>query len=838
MLLGNFTVVQTVMRPNARLIGVSLATEIGTIHDAYLLLPVEEQLPWLQRLDVASKGSLVLEPGGPVALNEPDNEYQADSLSALREQLPGMAVGFAQGEPPQVWFALPAPGGDARWLRIPVVNVPDRSPILFAIWGSGGILVILAGLVVIGWRQHRHLRSAGTALERLEWRPSTPPVQVVALSAPNAAPPADLPLVRSLEELVGAMSARMQRMVTQRDDALASVARQVRAALQAAPAQSRGASSLQAFDRIASQFDALAGLERLQSEPLQMVDLDALVERATSRAPVGVSLGLAPVPPLPLRPRAMECLVDNLLSNALVHGGGHVVLTCVEEGGCVVLTVLDRGEPLADDELAMLGLAFYRTDAARAKGPAAGVGLAIARRIAQMHGGELRIQRRDGGGLSVQVRLPLPREEASAPSVARRALWLQAMPAWVGVLADSALLAALYIVTLVVSVALLTWHVMLPNQEMSGRIFIHVMRGISASYTTLPADTRRAYLRDLAVHSGGLLHSGDPSRHVLRAPVLPAFRTALDMARRELPELELETTRFPASALWVRLPPAPGEPAGPWLVMHLRPFSADLLVFLLGLVLVTAASAIFVALRARRRLAWAAQALAGGETDLPARALARGESPALAAGLMAVRQQFVQACEGLAQAKDEQEVLLARLVRDLREAIDALRMPGTHSAGWLACADLLHGAIEGLDALARREEGVARGRTDLNAVLRALPADPAAAQRHPLAWVQAEGVVPLAGIDQVDARRLLGAILDFLLAQPQGRLEVSCTQANGWVIVRFTQQSGRTDPGAAAQALVKPCQLAESLGGFMRFSQAPDQAGVQVEILLPAARAQ
>lgn len=49
---------------------------------------------------------------------------------------------------------------------------------------------------------------------------------------------------------------------------------------------------------------------------------------------------------------------------------------------------------------------FVRNDSARGNQTGAGLGLTIADRIARMHGGELRLSNRDGGGLIAIVDIP------------------------------------------------------------------------------------------------------------------------------------------------------------------------------------------------------------------------------------------------------------------------------------------------------------------------------------------------------------------------------------------------------------------------------------------------
>jgi signal transduction histidine kinase len=102
-------------------------------------------------------------------------------------------------------------------------------------------------------------------------------------------------------------------------------------------------------------------------------------------------------------------VLDNLLDNAIKYGGegGPVRLEGRRENGTVLLAVQDRGPGIKSDELDKVFDPFFRGDHARA-GTATGfgLGLALARRVAEAHGGSIRATNAPGGGARLEVRLP------------------------------------------------------------------------------------------------------------------------------------------------------------------------------------------------------------------------------------------------------------------------------------------------------------------------------------------------------------------------------------------------------------------------------------------------
>lgn len=109
-------------------------------------------------------------------------------------------------------------------------------------------------------------------------------------------------------------------------------------------------------------------------------------------------------------PVLLAQLLANLLDNALKYSEGAIDLVVRVEGDELVVSVKDRGAGIPDAEQAAIFEPHARGDRPGPRG--AGLGLAVCRAIAQAHGGRLTLRRRQGGGSSFSLALPV---EAQPP---------------------------------------------------------------------------------------------------------------------------------------------------------------------------------------------------------------------------------------------------------------------------------------------------------------------------------------------------------------------------------------------------------------------------------------
>lgn len=108
-------------------------------------------------------------------------------------------------------------------------------------------------------------------------------------------------------------------------------------------------------------------------------------------------------------PERVHQVVSNLVENAVRHSpeGGTVDVVASRAGERVRIEVRDEGPGIPDDEAERVFERFYRADSARSsRDGGAGLGLAIASWIVDLHGGEIRPEHRTPAGCCMVVVLP------------------------------------------------------------------------------------------------------------------------------------------------------------------------------------------------------------------------------------------------------------------------------------------------------------------------------------------------------------------------------------------------------------------------------------------------
>lgn len=154
-------------------------------------------------------------------------------------------------------------------------------------------------------------------------------------------------------------------------------------------------------------------LER-QDFPLRPISLDVFLRQvAGAMEPplrqAGICLSVrAQAVTARMEPDLMETVCVNLLDNArkAMEHGGEVLLEGFPEESGVCIQVTDQGKGIPAEELERVTEAFYMVDKSRSRAQGgAGLGLALCRRIVELHGGTLEIESEPGRGTRVRVHL-------------------------------------------------------------------------------------------------------------------------------------------------------------------------------------------------------------------------------------------------------------------------------------------------------------------------------------------------------------------------------------------------------------------------------------------------
>jgi two-component system cell cycle sensor histidine kinase PleC len=166
-----------------------------------------------------------------------------------------------------------------------------------------------------------------------------------------------------------------------------------------------------------------SGKMEISTKPIDPSDaVDSAVRLIRRRAgDKGVALDFDPdddLPDINGDHRAIKQMTLNLIANAIkfTDAGGHIRVTVSHEGDWIVVRVADTGVGIHEADLPRLGQPFEQAkspDGRQTQGT--GLGLALTKSFAEMHGGYLSIASTVGKGTTVSIYLPIPPADKNAP---------------------------------------------------------------------------------------------------------------------------------------------------------------------------------------------------------------------------------------------------------------------------------------------------------------------------------------------------------------------------------------------------------------------------------------
>jgi two-component system sensor histidine kinase TctE len=321
---------------------------------------------------------------------------------------------------------LTSSGGNANWVTIHVAETQsEREALAGEILGNAVIPVIALTLLAIAlvWFGIGRMFSPLYQLE-----------QELGGRAPDDLSPVDVPVPQEVSHLVNALNGFMARLgsaVERVSGLVAEAAHEVRTPLASLRAQAEVAMDEQdpealrrRIERIhqgavqASQLVSQLLMEatishRLENQEAETSAIGTVIEDVCQRLEAeqaGRVVIALPDVVADAQVRgdrvALREMLRNIVDNALVYSNGQVEIDGQIIEGVLTLAISDQGPGIPDSEKALVLERFKRGSASGSKA-GSGLGLSIVKRVAESHRGALRLRDRRGGGLAVEIDLPL-----------------------------------------------------------------------------------------------------------------------------------------------------------------------------------------------------------------------------------------------------------------------------------------------------------------------------------------------------------------------------------------------------------------------------------------------
>jgi signal transduction histidine kinase len=297
---------------------------------------------------------------------------------------------------------------DGSWLNFSLPVVSGMGPGLHGTLVSTSVMAVgvaIVAIMLVGTLT-APLRGLARAADAIGCGPE--------ILVPDAGPDE----VRQVSRAFNAMQARIQRLISDRTQALASVSHDLRTPITRLRlragflADPEAQAAIDAdLDEMEAMIDATLAYLRGDTEPedpketdlatMLVTLVDAAADAGQAASFEGPRHAFAPV-----RGYAMKRAFANLVDNALSYGGGASV-TLQDTGAAIRVLVDDNGPGIPKPELERVFEPFHRLDASRNRRTGgAGLGLAIARQTIAREGGTVWLANRPGGGLRAEVVIP------------------------------------------------------------------------------------------------------------------------------------------------------------------------------------------------------------------------------------------------------------------------------------------------------------------------------------------------------------------------------------------------------------------------------------------------
>jgi signal transduction histidine kinase len=154
------------------------------------------------------------------------------------------------------------------------------------------------------------------------------------------------------------------------------------------------------------------------AKPLTCMDADRVLDRVLASLKLTIQETSAQItreklPAVMADEIQLGQLLQNLLTNALKFRGADVPrihISSIEEGGFWRISVRDNGIGIAPEHTDRIWVIFQRLHT-KAEYPGTGIGLAICKKIAERHGGSIRVEPTPGGGSTFSFTIPILKQQ-------------------------------------------------------------------------------------------------------------------------------------------------------------------------------------------------------------------------------------------------------------------------------------------------------------------------------------------------------------------------------------------------------------------------------------------
>lgn len=222
--------------------------------------------------------------------------------------------------------------------------------------------------------------------------------------------------LREATHAFNVMQERLHRYLDSRTQVLAALSHDLRTPLTRLKLRVESLDDDSLRERFGADLDEMIAMvanclnlfKGLDDEPPQPTDVGALLadlRREFAELGGSVEIEGAAKARVVVKPQALKRCLTNLLSNAIKYGERATVI--VEDGEDLVLRVLDEGPGIPVESIEQVFEPFFRLESSRnSTTGGVGLGLGIARDIAQAHGGSLVLRNRSPSGLEAVLTLP------------------------------------------------------------------------------------------------------------------------------------------------------------------------------------------------------------------------------------------------------------------------------------------------------------------------------------------------------------------------------------------------------------------------------------------------